>query len=70
MFDKPDVATVKVTVHGPWAVGIAAMERGRALLAGEIARAVPVIMRGIGNRDGYNAQYRVTVEVVSDEQPG
>ena len=67
MFDKPDVAAVKVTVHGPWAVGIACSERARALLADEVARAVPVIMRSIGNRDGYDEQYRVTVEVVSDE---
>jgi len=67
MFDNPDVAVVKVVIRGPWAVGIACSEWARALLAGEIGRAIPAIMREIGNREGYSEQYRVTVEVVSDE---
>ena len=68
MFDNPNVAVVKVIIRGEWAVGIACSEKARALLADEIARAVPVIMRGIGNRDGYDAQYTVKVEAVNDEQ--
>jgi len=68
MFDNPNVAVVKVTVHGDWAVALAASEKAQQLLAGEIGRAMPVIMRGIGNRDGYNAQYEVTVETGGDGQ--
>jgi len=68
MFDNPDVAVLTVTVRGDWAVALACSERARELLAGEIGRAIPVIMRGIGNRDGYGEQYQVTVEVASDEQ--
>jgi len=68
MFDNPNVAVVKVTVHGDWAVALAASEKAQQLLAGEIGRAMPVIMRGIGNRDGYDTEYQVTVEVIGDEQ--
>jgi len=68
MFDNPDVAKLRLMVRGPWAVGIACSERARALLADEIGRAVPVVMREIGNRDGYGEQYQVTVEVLAKEE--
>ena len=68
MFDHPNVAVVKVVIYGEWAVALACSEKAQQLLAGEIGRAMPVIMRGIGNRDGYDTEYQVTVEVIGDEQ--
>ena len=69
MFDNPDVATVKVVIRGDWAVALACSEQAQRRLGEEIERAVPVIMRDLHNQRGYDAQYSVTVETVSDERP-
>jgi len=68
MFDEPNVAVVKVVVCGDWAVAIACSEQAQKRLGEEIERAIPVIMRGIHNWQGYDAQYQVTVEMIGDEQ--
>jgi hypothetical protein len=67
MFDNPNVATIKVTVRGDWAVALVASEQAQRLLADEMTRIVPVIMRGLHNWRGYDAQYQVTVEPIAKE---
>jgi len=56
-----DRATLCLVLRGPWATAFERAPEAQRLLADEIARAIPGIMRSLKNYDDYDREYTAVV---------